>query len=98
MALEHGFDLEFYPQHDFENILHQKSFIRMMIDSFSLFYTLRKATLTTEKRFLLDAQRERGVYEYLENNNVDSVKSKYGIPDLVSKSTIDLILTETLKF
>lgn len=70
----------------------------MLTDSLSLFDVLAKATVTTEKRFMIDLQNVDDSYRNMEINTVVFIFSEHNLADPFTKLNNKFHLMTVLRF
>ena len=97
MALADAFDMAYTIKFDLQAICHQQTPLTMYTDSLSLFDVLTKASMTTEKRLMIDIQCIKDFSRKMEVDDIAYVKSEYDIADPLTKIRLDSILIDTLR-
>lgn len=70
----------------------------MLNVSLSLFDVLNKATVTTEKRLMIDIQTVKDSYHNKENNNVAFILTEKNLADPFEKLNANICLMNALRF
>lgn len=97
MAFADGFDMAFAIRHDLQLMLSQSINILMFTDSLSLFDVLTKATVTTEKRLMIDLKTVKDSYKCQEIENICHVRSEFNPADALTKVKRNLLLEQFLE-
>lgn len=79
-------------------MLNQVIPLSMRTNSLSLFDVLTKATVTTEKRLMIDLQTVKDSYRNNEINNVAFILSENNLSDKFTKVNANICLMTTLRF
>ena len=96
MALADAFDAAFTIKHDTERALEATLNIFMLTDSLSLFDVITKATVTAEKRLLIDLKDVKGAYKRHEISQVGFIRSEFNPADALTKAKRSNILQSIL--
>ena len=99
MAFADAFDMAFAIRNDPSNMLSQKLPIVMLTDSLSLIDVVTKATLTTEKRLMIDIRVVKDSYHRNEIENIGFIRSEYNPADALTKvkpsSILEIIMSSS---
>ena len=85
-AFADGFDSAYLLKHDLERILKRTIRICILTDSKSLFDTITKNSIITEKRLMIDVSAARQAYQRMEISDVGHISSKYNAADGLTKT------------
>ena len=76
LAFAEAFDCVYVLKVDLENSLGQKTHMRMLMDSSSLFDVFTKNSTTTEKRLMIDVAAAREAYKSFEISDFGNIRSQ----------------------
>lgn len=96
-AFAEGFDCVFALKHQLEKIHRQRIPVTMLTDSKQIFDVITKASLTAEKRLMIDIAAAREAYNRHEISNVGLVLSEHNLADSLTKPGIYAALETVVK-
>jgi hypothetical protein len=85
MALADAFDMAHALKHDMEMIIKQKVPIVILTDSLSLFDVITRASITAEKRLMIDLCVVKQAYERSEVGTIGFVRTEHNPADVLAK-------------
>ena len=98
MAFADEFDMKYTIKYDIQSILNKVILLRMLTDSLSLFDVLTKATVTTEKRLMIDLQNVKDSYHNNEIYHVAFILSENTLADPLTKLNNTIYFMDDLLF
>ena len=97
MALADGFDAGYAIRHDLERMTRRKIPISMFTDSLSLFDVVTKATITTERRLMIDIAGVKQAYKAKEIHTLGFIRTNYNVADALTKVKACDAMRKTLR-
>ena len=85
MALADGFDAGYSIRHDLARMIGRKIPISMFTDSLSLFDVVTKATITAERRLMIDIAGVKQAYKTREIHTLGFIRTNYNVADALTK-------------
>ncbi len=80
-----AFDYSYLMKYDLEQLLDQRIPIQMCTDSKSLFDVIVRASMTSERRLMIDISATREAYERNEIADIGLIASEYNLSDCMTK-------------
>lgn len=85
MALADGFDAAYAIRHDVERMTGKRVPLSVFTDSLSLFDVITKATLTAERRLMIDIAGVKQAYKTREIHTIGFIRTQYNPADALTK-------------
>ena len=96
MALADGFDIGFMIKYDLQLLTGNVIPLSIMTDSLSLFDVITKATVTTEKRLMMDLNAVKEAYQKHDIMIIGFIRSQFNPADALTKKMTSHILDHML--
>lgn len=96
-AFADGFDAAYMLRYDLERMLMRRIPMTMLTDSESLFRVIIKASVTTEKRLMIDVRAAREAYQRGDISNVGWIRSAHNLADGLTKFEKNKLMVEFLE-
>ena len=97
MALADGFDVAYSMRHDIERMTGKKIPLSVFTDSLSLFDVITKATLTAERRLMIDVAGVKEAYKTRDIHTIGFIRTQYNPADALTKVRPCGALDEVIK-
>ena len=92
MALADGFDIGFMIKYDLQLLTGNVIPLIIMTDSLSLFDFITKATVTTEKRLMIDLNAVREAYQKHKIMDIGFIRSHFALTKMMTSHILEHML------